>query len=71
MTKSDAPGKYVVHPYTGDFAKVLDAIVGEQGWPLEPLQTAMRLAKRHGWLVDRTKIQTVGAASDFRLRKEN
>src|ERR1017187_10405194 len=51
VTKSDAPGKYVVHPYTGDFAKALDAVVGEQGWPLEPLQIAMRLGKgMDGWL---------------------
>jgi len=43
VTKSDAPGKYVVQPYSGDFAKALDAVVGEQGWPSEPLQIAMRL----------------------------
>jgi peroxiredoxin len=51
VTKSDAPGKYVVQPYSGDFAKALDAVVGEQGWPLEPLQIAMRLGKgSDGWL---------------------
>jgi peroxiredoxin len=51
VTKSDAPGKYVVRPYSGDFAKSLDAVVGEQGWPLEPLQIAMRLGKGlDGWL---------------------
>jgi thiol-disulfide isomerase/thioredoxin len=51
VTKSDAPGKYVVRPYSGDFAKALDAVVGEQGWPLEPLQIAMRLGKSmDGWL---------------------
>jgi peroxiredoxin len=51
VTKSDAPGKYVVQPYSGDFAKALDAVVGEQGWPLEPLQIAMRLGKgTDGWL---------------------
>jgi peroxiredoxin len=51
VTKSDAPGKYVVRPYSGDFAKALDAVVGEQGWPLEPLQIAMRLGKgMDGWL---------------------
>src|SRR6202158_3464501 len=51
VTKSDAPGKYVVRPYSGDFAKALDAVVGEQGWPLEPLQIAMRLGKGiDGWL---------------------
>lgn len=51
VTKSDAPGKYVVQPYSGDFAKALDGVVGEQGWPLEPLQIAMRLGKgMDGWL---------------------
>ena len=51
VTKSDAPGKYVIRPYSGDFAKALDAVVGEQGWPLEPLQIAMRLGKSlDGWL---------------------
>jgi peroxiredoxin len=51
VTKSDAPGKYVVRPYSGDFAKALDAVVGEQGWPLEPSQIAMRLGKStDGWL---------------------
>jgi peroxiredoxin len=51
VTKSDAPGKYVVRPYSGDFAKALDGVVGEQGWPLEPLQIAMRLGKGiDGWL---------------------
>jgi transposase/thiol-disulfide isomerase/thioredoxin len=45
VSKSDAPGKYVVRPYSADFAKALDAVVGEQGWPLEPLQIAMRLRK--------------------------
>jgi peroxiredoxin len=45
VTKSDAPGKYVVQPYSGDFAKALDAVVAEQGWPMEPLQIAMRLGK--------------------------
>jgi peroxiredoxin len=51
VTKSDAPGKYVVRPYSGDFAKALDSVVGEQGWPLEPLQIAMRLGKGiDGWL---------------------
>jgi peroxiredoxin len=50
VTKSDAPGKYVARPYSGDFAKALDAVVGEQGWPLEPLQIAMRLGKDiDGW----------------------
>jgi hypothetical protein len=51
VTKSDAPGKYIVQPYLGDFAKALDGVVGEQGWPLEPLQIAMRLGKgMDGWL---------------------
>jgi len=51
VTKSDAPGKYVVQPYSGDFAKALDGVVGEQGWPLEPLQIAMRLGKgMNDWL---------------------
>jgi peroxiredoxin len=51
VTKSDAPGKYIVQPYSGDFAKALDAVVGEQGWPLEPLQIAMRLGKgEDAWL---------------------
>jgi peroxiredoxin len=51
VTKSDAPGKYVVQQYSGDFAKALDAVVGEQGWPMEPLQIAMRLGKgEDAWL---------------------
>ena len=51
LTKSDAPGKYVAQPYSGDFAKALGAIVGDQGWPLEPVQIAMRLGKDlEGWL---------------------
>src|SRR6266852_4375147 len=51
VTKSDSPGKYVARPYSGDFAKALDAVVGEQGWPMEPLQIAMRLGKGiDGWL---------------------
>lgn len=51
VTKSDAPGRYVVQPYSGDFAKALDAVVGERGWPLEPLQIAMRLGKGvNAWL---------------------
>ena len=62
VTKSDAPRKYVVQPYSGDFAKALDAVVGEQGWPFEPLQIAMRLGKGpDAWLT---------AASDLWLRKE-
>jgi len=28
LTKSDAPGKYVARPYSGDFAKTLDASPG-------------------------------------------
>ncbi|HKV82759.1 MAG TPA: TlpA disulfide reductase family protein [Candidatus Sulfotelmatobacter sp.] len=51
VTKSDAPGKYVAQQYSGDFAKALDAVVGEQGWPMEPLQIAMRLGKgEDAWL---------------------
>jgi peroxiredoxin len=51
VVKSDAPGKYVVRPYSDDFAKALDGVVGVQGWPLEPLQIAMRLRKgMDGWL---------------------
>jgi peroxiredoxin len=45
LTKSDAPEKYIARPYSGDFAKSLEAIVGPQGWPVEPLQVAMRLGK--------------------------
>jgi peroxiredoxin len=51
LTKSDAPDKYIAQPYSGDFAKSLEAIVGAQGWPFEPLQIAMRLGKDvEGWL---------------------
>lgn len=51
LTKSDAPGKYVARPYSGDFAKTLDAIVGDQGSLFEPVQVAMRTGKDlNGWL---------------------
>jgi len=51
LVKSDTPGKYVARPYSGDFGKALDAIVGEQGSLFEPLQVAMRNGKGlEGWL---------------------
>lgn len=51
VTKSDAPGKYVVRPYSGDFAEALDAVVGDQGSLFEPVQIAMRSGKSvDGWL---------------------
>ena len=51
LTKSDAPDKYVAHPYSGDFAQALDAVVGDQGSLFEPLQVAMRSGKDlEGWL---------------------
>ena len=45
VTKSDAPGKYVARPYSGDFGKTLASIVGNQSSLFEPLQIAMRCAK--------------------------
>jgi peroxiredoxin len=51
VTKSDAPGKYVVRPYSGDLAEALVAIVGAQGSLFEPVQIAMRSGKGlAGWL---------------------
>ncbi|HVT16355.1 MAG TPA: TlpA disulfide reductase family protein [Thermoanaerobaculia bacterium] len=51
VTKSDAPGKYVAHPYSGDFAQALDAVVGDQAGFFEPVQVAMRSGKDlAGWL---------------------
>jgi thiol-disulfide isomerase/thioredoxin len=51
VTKSDAPGKYVVRPYSGDLAEALDAVVGDQGSLFEPVQVAMRSGKGlAGWL---------------------
>jgi len=51
VTKRDVPDKYIAQSYSGDFAKALDAVVGEQGWPFEPLQIAMRTGKgMEGWL---------------------
>ena len=51
VTKRDAPDKYIAQPYSGDFAKSIEAVVGAQGWPIEPLQIAMRLGKGlDGWL---------------------
>lgn len=51
VTKRDVPDKYITQPYSGDFAKALDAVVGAQGWPFEPLQIAMRTGKgMEGWL---------------------
>jgi peroxiredoxin len=51
LTKSDAPGKYIAHPYSGDLAQALNAVVGEQGSLFEPVQAAMRSGKtQEGWL---------------------
>jgi hypothetical protein len=49
--RGTVPDKYIAQSYSGDSAKALDAIVGEQGWPFEPLQIAMRTGKgMEGWL---------------------
>jgi thiol-disulfide isomerase/thioredoxin len=51
VTKSDAPGKYVAKPYSGDFGKALVSIVGSQSSLFEPVQVAMRQGKDlSGWL---------------------
>jgi peroxiredoxin len=51
LTKSDAPGKYVAHPYSGDLGQALDAVIGDQGSLFEPVQVAMRSGKDlEGWL---------------------
>lgn len=51
VTKSDAPGKYVVRPYSGDLAEALNAVVGDEGSLFEPVQIAMRSGKDlSGWL---------------------
>jgi len=51
LTKSDAPGKYVAHSYSGDLGQALDAVIGDQGSLFEPVQVAMRSGKDlEGWL---------------------
>ncbi|HTO86997.1 MAG TPA: TlpA disulfide reductase family protein [Thermoanaerobaculia bacterium] len=42
LTKSDAPGKYVSRPFSGDFGKALVAVAGSQSSLFEPAQIALR-----------------------------
>jgi peroxiredoxin len=73
LTKSDAPGKYVMRPYAGDLAKVLDDMGGDQGSLFEPLQIAMRTGKDlQGWLAAlRFKLLAPLAISGFERKTDS
>jgi len=42
LTKSDAPGKYVSRPFSGDFGQALASVAGNQSSLFEPVQIALR-----------------------------
>jgi len=60
VTRSDAPTRYVVVPYTGDFAADLDGVAGSEGSLFEPLPVAMRAGKGYQAWLDSLRFKQLG-----------
>jgi thiol-disulfide isomerase/thioredoxin len=60
LTKSDAPGKYVSRPFSGDFGKTLVAVAGSQSSLFEPPQIALRSGKTVDACIDSFRFNLLG-----------
>jgi len=73
VTKSDSPGRFVAKPYSGDFSRALNSIVGDQGSLFEPPQIAMRTGKDIDACIDslRFKVLAPLRISGYERRSES
>ncbi len=73
VTKSDSPGRFVTKPYSGDFSRALNSIVGDQGSLFEPPQIAMRTGKDIDACIDslRFKVLAPLRISGYERRSES
>jgi thiol-disulfide isomerase/thioredoxin len=60
LSKSDAPGKYVSRPFSGDFGKALVAVAGSQSSLFEPPQIALRSGKTVDDCIDSFRFNLLG-----------
>ena len=60
LTKSDAPGKYVARPFSGDFGAALRDVAGSQSSLFEPVQVALREGRSVDACLDALRFNLLG-----------